>query len=142
MDRLIFMGILLSKAGIGPTEERVRAIVEARPPDNVHELRSFLGPANYSARFIPQFATTVEPLYKLLQKDVPFNFGPKQQAAFAKLKKGMSEASTLAYYDRQAPTKMIADASPVGLGAVLVQEKEGRDVAVCYASNRLSKCER
>ena len=84
----------------------------------------------------------MEPLYKLLQKDVPFNFGPKQQAAFAKLKKGMSEASTLAYCDRQAPTKVIADASPVGLGAVLVQEKEGRDVAVCCASRSLSKCER
>ena len=33
----------------------------------------------------------------------------------------------LAYFDRDAHTRVIADASPVGLGAVLVQEgKRGR----------------
>lgn len=32
MDKLIFMGMLLSQKGIGPTTERVRAIAEAREP--------------------------------------------------------------------------------------------------------------
>ncbi len=30
IDRLNFVGILLTQKGIGPTEERVRAVVEAR----------------------------------------------------------------------------------------------------------------
>lgn len=34
MDCLVFMGILLTKKGIGPTEERIKAIVEAREPEN------------------------------------------------------------------------------------------------------------
>ena len=33
MDKLIFMGILLSAKGIGPTEQRVKATVEAREPE-------------------------------------------------------------------------------------------------------------
>ena len=37
---------------------------------------------------------------------------------------------------------MIADASPVGLGAMLVQEKNGEGRAVCYASRSLSSVER
>ena len=37
---------------------------------------------------------------------------------------------------------MIADASPVGLGAVLVQEKNGDSRAVCYAGRSLSQVER
>ena len=37
---------------------------------------------------------------------------------------------------------MIADATPVGLGAVLVQEKNGESRAVCYASRSLSQVER
>ncbi len=43
MDRLNFMGILLTQKGIGPTEERVRAVVEAREPQNASKVRSFLG---------------------------------------------------------------------------------------------------
>ena len=32
MDKVVFMGLLLSKYGIGPTEERVRAVLEAAQP--------------------------------------------------------------------------------------------------------------
>ena len=35
----------------------------------------------------------------------------------------MAEAYTFAYFDENAHTKIITDASPVGLGAVLVQER-------------------
>ena len=37
--------------------------------------------------------------------------------------------------------KIITDASPIGLGAVLVQEKDGAWTAVCYASRSLIGCE-
>ena len=57
VDRLVFMGILLSEKGIGQTEERVRALQETRMPETVSEARSFLGLANYSSRFSPHFAT-------------------------------------------------------------------------------------
>lgn len=120
VDRLVFMGILLSEKVIGPSEERVRALQETREPATVSEVRSFLGLANYSSRFIPHFATLTEPLRKLTRKDVPFQFGPEQKAAFESSKQSMVEAGTLAYFDKNAATKVVADASPVGLGAVLM----------------------
>ena len=141
MSKLVFMGIMLSEKGIGPTEERVRALVEAKEPENQSEVRSFLGLANYSARFIPQFSTLTEPLRVLLKKDVPFKFGPQQKKAFEQLKAAMAKASTLAFFVKDATTKVVADASPVGLGAVLLQEQNGREVPVCYASRSLTPCE-
>ena len=53
-------------------------------------------------------------------------------------------APVLANFDKEAHTRVIADASPVGLhvGAVLVQEKNGVGRAVCYASRSLSSVER
>ena len=48
----------------------------------------------------------------------------------------------LAYFDKDAHTRVIADASPVGLGAVLVQDKNGESRVVCYASRSLSSVER
>lgn len=142
MDRLVFLGILLSEKGIGPTEERVRAVTEAREPENATEVRSFLGLVGYSSRFIPQFATLSEPLRHLTRKNIPFRFGPEQKKAFSALKAELARATTLAYFDKDAPTQVIADASPVGLGAVLVQNQKGIKVPVCYVSRSLTDCER
>ena len=108
---------------IGPTEERVRAVVDARQPENAHELWSFLGQVNYSARFILQYATISDPLRRLTRKDMPFVFGREQIAAFNTLKEELAKAMKLAHFDKKALTNVIAEASPVGLGAVLKQEQ-------------------
>ena len=50
------------------------------------------------------------------------------------MKEQPAKASILAYFDKIA---YMAYASPVGLGAVLVQEVNGKSRAVCYASRRL-----
>ncbi|KAK2559429.1 Uncharacterized protein P5673_018062 [Acropora cervicornis] len=66
----------------------------------------------------------------------------EQDASFKELKRQLASAPVLAYFDKDAHTRVIADASPVGLGAVLVQEKNGDSRAVCYASRSLSQVER
>ena len=82
----------------------VREVVEARQPENMHELRSFLGLINYSARFITGVATISEPLRKLTQKDVPFVFGREQCTAFSVLKRKLTNAVKLAHFGKEAPT--------------------------------------
>lgn len=64
MSEVIFMGILLSEHGIGPTAERA-----------VSEVRSFLGLVGFSSRFIPDFTTKAEPLRILCRKDENFEWG-------------------------------------------------------------------
>ena len=135
------MGILLSQKGIGPTKDRVKAVVEAREPENASEVRSFLGMVCYSSRFIPQFSSISEPLRRLTKKHEPFVFGDEQKRAFKLLKDSIAEAITLAYFDKNAPTQVIADAGLVGLGAVLVQKQGDSLVPVCYASRGLTTCE-
>lgn len=53
-----------------------------------------------------------------------------QEEAFNMLKEDLAGASILAYVDRGACTQVITDASPVGLGAVLVQEVDEPLLAV------------
>ena len=72
MSELTFMGYLLSSKGIGPTESRVEAVMNAKEPQNAGEVRSFLGLVNFSARFIPNLATTTEQLRRLTKKGVEF----------------------------------------------------------------------
>ena len=95
----------------------------------------FLGLVNFSARLIPNLASITEPLRELTRKDVPFKWGTEQEVAFETLKSNLGRVETLAYVDRNAEvTKLITDASPVGLGAVLTQVQEGQERVIAYAS--------
>lgn len=138
---LVFIRIRLSEKGISPTEERVRTLQETRETETFSEVRSFLGLANYSSRFIPYFATLAEPLRKLNRKEIQFHFGPEQKASFESLKQSMAGAGTLAYFNKSASIKVVVDASPVVLGAVLMRNQKGAWVPIYYASRSLTECE-
>ena len=133
-----FMGLVLSDNDIGPAEDKV----EARELQSASEVRSFLGLANCNACFIPDFATVVEPLRRLTKQGVHFEFGEEQKNAFNELKRGLSSAETLGYFDKDAKTLIIADSSPVGLGAILIQEQQGRKRVISNASKSLSAVEK
>jgi len=142
MDELKFMGFLLSEKGIGPTSAKIEAVRDAERPKSASEVRSFLGLVNFNARFIPDLATKSDPLRKLTRKDVPFKWGREQEKAFKVLKDDLAKATELAYFDPKAPTRIVADASPVGLGAVLVQKQKGVERVIYYASRSLTDVER
>ena len=97
-----------------------------------------MGHVNFSSQFIPILATIAEPLRRLTGSGVKFQCESEQQDAFKKLKELMAKACTLASFDPKAIIKVIADASPVGLGAVLVQQQGKDQRVICYASRSLS----
>ena len=84
MDKISFMGHMLSKNGKGPTSDRVKDLVNAVEPKNASEVRSFLGLVNFSARYIPNLATISDPLRKLTRKNEQFCWGKEQQNRFQK----------------------------------------------------------
>ena len=64
-----YLGHVIDANGLHPSESKVRAIKEALCPTNVTELRPFLRPLNFYHKFLPDLATVLAPLYKLLLKD-------------------------------------------------------------------------
>ena len=142
MDRLTFVVMDLSRNGISCPEEKVKAVFKAREPTTASEVGSFLALVNYSGRFIRNLATISEPLRRLTKKGVSFKFGVEQKTAFQELKDKLSSATTLGYFVKNAPTQVVADASPVGLGAVLTQTQKDGQRVIAYASRRLSETEK
>lgn len=143
VSEITFMGHLLSNRGIAPTAERVKAVKNTKTPQTAAEVSSFLGLVNFCSRFIPQLATVAEPMRKLTRKSAEFIWNEEQQQAFNKLKALMSDAEVLAHFDQNATTKLIVDASPVGLGAILAQKcHDDTFRVVCYASRSLTDVER
>jgi hypothetical protein len=81
-------------------------------------------------------------LRKLTRKNEPFVFGQKQKSAFQSLKEALSSADTLGYYDPKAKTQIITDASPDGIGGILVQRQADGPRVIYYASRCLTNVEK
>ena len=125
LSKLTFFGHELTSDGVNPSEEKVAAIRDVTPPKDASEVRSFMGLVQYSAKFMSDVASIAKPIQELTRKGVTFKWGEEQQTAFEKLKCLITQAKTLVYFRVDCRTRIVADASPVGLGAVLAQEQGG-----------------
>lgn len=143
VETLEFLGHELSVEGVRPVKSRVAAIGDFREPANTAELRSFLGLITYVGRFIPDLATKTDPLRALLRSGRTFEWTKVQQEAFDDIKHAVMNIENLGFFDPRDPTMLVADASPTGLGAVLLQEdSRGVKRVIAYASKALTDLER
>ena len=72
-----YMGCVISASGISPTEEKVEAIKQAPRPENLTQLRAFLGMINYHGKFIRNLSSILQPLNQLLQGNQEFKWSPR-----------------------------------------------------------------
>lgn len=133
-----FLGHNFSASGITPSREKIKAILELPTPTNASEMRSLLGMVNFcGAHHIPQYASITHDLRLLTKKNAPWEWTEKHIMAFNALRKALSDAITLAYFDANKQTDIYTDGSPIGISAVLTQE--GRIVQ--FASRPLTPTE-
>ena len=142
LTELVFMGHRLSRKGVTAADDKVAAVLKAREPSSPAEVRSFLGLVNFLGRFIPDLSTVAAPLRELTRSTAEWRWGEPQRNAFVTLKRQLSQRRTLAYFQQHAETQLVVDASPVGLGAVLLQRQtDGLLQPVEYASRSLTDVE-
>jgi hypothetical protein len=133
-DSLEYYGYIFPGEEISSYPKKIKAIKEADIPKNVSEVRSFLGMVNYCARFTKDLSTIAKPLRELTKKGVPWKWEQGHQIA-----NSLTSSNAMAYFYRQKKTEVIVDASPVGLGFILVQENESEQKrVVAYASKTLT----
>ena len=106
-DRVVYFGHVFTADGISPDPRKVDAINAVTEPQNVSEMRSFLGMVTYCARFIPDLASISAPLRLLTKADVPWTWGPSQTSAFNRIKELVSKHCTMGYFDPANPTEVI-----------------------------------
>ena len=137
-----YLGYIIDKNGLHPSNKKVEAIKEAHTPTCVTELKAFLGMINYYGRFLPNLSTKLAPLYALLHKKSKWEWGSEQQTAFGLAKEMLQSDSLLVHYDGSKKLVLECDASPYGVGAVLSHVMEdGTERPVGYASRTLSPSE-
>ena len=137
-----FLGHVINQKGISPDPQKTEAILSMDKPCSQTELRRFMGMTNQLGKFSPKIAELSQPLRELLGSKRAWLWGPAQDEAFEAVKAELAHPTTLALYDQDAPTKITADASAYGLGAVLLQHHEETWKPVAYASKSMTETER
>ena len=136
-NEIRFLGHRISKDGLKPDPDKVKAIVNMKPLSDVAEIQRLAGMVNYLAKFLRGLSDAMKPIRYLTNKDVEWEWGKEQDDAFKKVKTLVAEATVLSYYDQEKSLVIQCDASKTGLGTVLMQE--GKPIA--YASRALTPTE-
>lgn len=146
-----YLGHKVTRCGVKPETDKIKAVKEWPRPQTVKELRSFLGFCSYYRRFVENFSQIAKPLHILVStslkqqktnKRIPFVWTEEHETAWQTLKDKLCEDVVLAYADYSQPFEVEVDASMQGLGAVLYQVQEGKRRVIAFASRTLRGAEK
>nr|GEW97792.1 putative reverse transcriptase domain-containing protein [Tanacetum cinerariifolium] len=133
IPRVQFLGHVIDSKGIHVDPAKIDSIKDWASPKSPTEIRQFLGLAGYYRRFIEGFSKIAKLMTKLTQKNVKFEWGEKEEAAFQLIKRKLCRAPILALPKGSENFIVYCDASHKGLGAVLMQNEK----VIAYASRQL-----
>ncbi len=140
---LQYLGHVIDKDGIHPVNDKVEAIKAAPPPQDVTQLRAFLGLINYYQKFLPNLSEVLHPLHSLLKKDTKWYWSTECQRAFDAVKSMITVDSVLVPYSPELPVVLDCDASAYGLGAVLSHQlPDGSERPIAFASRTMNASEK
>jgi len=96
LKEVSFLGHIISNGGGVVDPKKVRDVLSWKPPQDVSEIRSFLGMAGYYRRFIEGFSKLAKPMTALLvEKNAKFVWSKQCQDSFEELKKRLTSAPVL-----------------------------------------------
>lgn len=139
---LDFFRFTFSDGGFSTDPKKVEALHDTAAPTNASEVCSLPGMENYSVRLIKDFATITQPLRELIKKTAHWTWAEEHQGALNEMKQNLTSDAVMTYFDPNKVTKLVVDASPVGLGA-LAQRNDPNEPArvISFASRALSPIE-
>ena len=106
------------------------------PPANVKQLRSFLGMVNFFRD--SNLSILLIPLTALTKKGEEWLWNSEVDSAFHKVKEAVMNAQDLVHMNDEDPVILYTDASTLGVGAVLMQVQNKKEVPVCFLSKKFS----
>ena len=134
---------MINSEGFKPTPQKVQAITQYPKPRTVNELRRFLGMANFYRRSLRHAAEVQARLHHYLcdsrKNDQRAIIWTKEaEEAFDKIKFDLANAALLNHPASNVETRLITDASDIGIGAALEQRVDQSWKPLSFFSKKFS----
>ena len=137
LQEIPFMGRVVSSSGLKPDLAKIKAIAKIKPPSDKAGVERLSGTVNYHSRFVSKLSVVISPISDQTHPNVEWTWDSVHEKAFEEIKRLLTQAPVLAYFDSTKELLIQCGASGQGLDAALLQE--GRPLA--YASRALSYTE-
>lgn len=146
VSKLSFLGFEVSADGVRPLDDKVEAIVKFPRPENIEQLRRFLGMVNFYRSHIPKAVDCQAELNSYLHNSkkrdkTVIKWTNKAIEAFEKCKASLKSAVTLSHPLPDANLSLMSDASNTSIGAVLQQQVDNNWRPLGYFSRKLTQTE-
>ena len=134
-----FLGFMVSQRGIEANPDKIRAIMEMKPPRNVKEVQSLNGKVAALNRFMSRAIDKCLPFFRTLKKS--FEWTDECQEAFQEVKSYLSTPPLLSPSQPGEEIFLYLAVSPATVRAALIREEEKVQKPVYYASRALRGAE-
>ncbi|CAH2102350.1 unnamed protein product [Euphydryas editha] len=135
-----FLGYDIAAGELRPNPRKIEALTKLPPPQNIHELRQFIGLASYFRKFIKSFSQIMTPLF-LLVTNKQFTWNPEHERIRQQIISVLTTKPVLTIFNPDLPTELHTDASASGYGVILFQKTDDQLLVVEYFSKRTTKAE-
>ena len=141
-----YLGHIVGEFGVKKTPQYVQKVLDYPKPNNIRELREFLGLVNFQRKFIPHCSSIQKPLsaHTSGSKNTILVWDDKMLEAFEALKREMAAEIKLGYPDyseNASKLELYVDASNIGAGAYLAQQQGDSRQIIGFASMTFSHAE-
>lgn len=104
-------------------------------------MQSFLGLVSYLGKFIPNLAARTSSLRDLNKDGSIKGWDETHDMAINGIKEILMKRENLGFFHDEDHTVLITDACDKGLGAILLQNRNGEERIIAYRSKSLSEIE-
>ncbi|XP_031090958.1 uncharacterized protein LOC115995951 [Ipomoea triloba] len=136
-----FLGYMVSKRGIEPNPDKVKAILEMEPPRSLREVQRLNGRLAALGRFLSRSAEKSLPFFGVLKKSSGFEWSAECQKAFEDLKAYLMSLPPLAKPEKGELLYLYLGISQAAISSVLVRDDAGVQRPVYYVSRALRGAE-
>ena len=147
MNQVEYVGHIIDKYGISFSDAKRQKVTDFRLPEQARDMKNFPGFISQFRDHVPRFSDLTAPFTDMItnytkRSTKPLSWTTEIKTKFVELQDAVANCCKLYFMDEDLPVYLHTDASVIGIGGYLFQEKDGRRIPIQFLNKQLNTTER